>query len=622
MLTISGLSKSYAGRVLFERVSLQVNRGDRIGLVGANGTGKSTIFDILVGEESPDSGQVTFQRGTTLGFLPQESAPAGSESVLETATMHLPEDARWEAEPRAKSILRGLAFREIDFSRPLREMSGGWVMRAHIARLLVQRPDLLLLDEPTNHLDLESLIWLREHLKTYPGAILMISHDRDFLNQLVRSIAELAFRSLHLYPGNYDAYELERERRAAHQAAVHQNQAREIERLQTFVDRFRAKNTKAAQAQSKLKQIDRIKDSMVEAPQRRGKTVSFRFPQPARSGQRVIALRGVHFAYGPKPVYRGLDLEIERGQRIVLVGPNGAGKSTLLKLLAGVLVPQSGERTLGHSVFPGYFAQNRTENLAPAHTVLQEAMSVRTRPPEPFVRTVLGAFLFSGNEAVEKPVAVLSGGEKTRLALAKLLLDPPNLLLMDEPTTHLDMPSIEALIAALEQYEGTLAFISHDVHFIRRVATKVLHISAGRITAYAGDYDYFLLRTGATDARRAAEAGEALSDCRAGVAADAAAPKGEKIFLTREEKRAMHAARETVLAAKRAAKKRVEDIERSIAAMEIRQAELAAELEKPETYEDRARPLEINRELAGVSDSLQRLAAEWENAAAEAEALG
>ena len=462
MLTISKVTKAFGGRTLFEDASLQVNRGDRVGLVGPNGAGKSTLFSLILGEASPDEGTVAIEKTASLGYLPQENAPAGDETVLQLAcgaksitkgAEH--DELDWETEPKAKRILAGLAFRESDFERPARTMSGGWVMRAHLAQLLVQEPDLLLLDEPTNHLDLESLGWFQEYLTSYPGAILMISHDREFLNHLVGSIVEIAHRRLVRYRGNWDSYVEQKAARETQQLAAYKNQQREIASLQLFADRFRAKASKASQAQSKLKQIDRMEK--IAAPTAQEKTVKFRFPQPARSGQRVITLKDVDHAYDDLVVYRGLNFEAERGQRTVLVGPNGAGKSTLLKLLAGVLPVRRGERELGHNVKVGYFSQFRVEMLDPGQTVLETARDMPNPVSEQTARTVLGSFLFRGDD-VFKTTAVLSGGEKTRLALVKLLLDPPNLLLMDEPTTHLDVGSIDALLGALSQYEGHADF--------------------------------------------------------------------------------------------------------------------------------------------------------------------
>jgi ATP-binding cassette subfamily F protein 3 len=669
MLTVSQLSKSFGGRMLFENVSLQVNRGHRIGLVGPNDTGKSTLFSLLLGDVSPDSGAIAVEKNATIGFLPQETAAAGDETVLELALAISPvlvdaqkvikrhesgdgsddaayhnalhvfeEHGGWELEPKAKRVLAGLAFRESDFDRPARALSGGWIMRAHLARLLVMEPDLLLLDEPTNHLDLESLQWFQEYLRSYPGAIVMISHDREFLNQLVGSIVEIAHSKLVRYRGDWDSYVEQKAAREEQQLSAYKNQQKEIASLQLFADRFRAKASKASQAQSKLKQIDRMEK--IAAPVARGKTIKFHFPQPVRSGLRVITLKDVDHAYGDLVVYRGMQFHAERGQRTVLVGPNGAGKSTLLKLLAGVLLVQHGVRELGHNARAGYFSQNRIDVLNPKHTVLESALDAPKPVPEQTARTVLGSFLFRGDD-VFKSVAVLSGGEKSRLALVKLLLDPPNLLLMDEPTTHLDVGSIDALIGALKQYHGTLIFISHDVHFIRAIATNVLHITAGRLTPYPGDYDYYLDKSKATSARTALTAGQSLQDrqrsrrepsdvdwkARDGRELDASdqsngsrtsAPRAPGLREQKAQKRLEAEARNAIAKAKREKEKRVHELEMKIAALEGQQKELAAALEDPAAYEPGGRAIAINRDLSAVADDLAHLTAEWESVTASA----
>ena len=641
MLTISGLTKTFGGRTLFADVSLQVNREDRVGLVGPNGAGKTTLFLVILRSESPDEGEITFERNVTVGYLPQETGPAGDETVIELATAISPEFARlrrqviaWDAghpgegdfhdnahdrfrelgghhlEARAKKILAGLSFRESDFHRPAREMSGGWVMRAHLARLLVQEPDLLMLDEPTNHLDLEALLWFQDYLKHYPGAILMISHDREFLNQLVGSIVEIRLGKLIRYRGNYEDYLQQREANEAQLLAVYKNQQREIARLMQFVDRFRAKNTKATQAQAKLKQIERMEK--IEAPAGDDGQISFSFPQPRRSGLKVISLKHIHHAYGENVVYRGMNFQAERGQRIVLVGPNGAGKSTLLKLLAGVLPVQSGARALGHNVKCGYYSQNRIDILRPELTV-------------EFVRTVLGCFLFRGDD-VFKRVSVLSGGEKSRLALVKLLLDPPNLLLMDEPTTHLDIPSIDALAAALDQYQGTLIFISHDVYFIRALANHVVRVSAGQLTHYPGGYQYYLDKTAAVSERAAltdpgrdavsrSQTHKHHSTNQSGTAPSRPAQE-------RKELKRFEAEQRQARSRERQAQERiVSRLETAIGELERRQNGLTAELEKPETYEKSGAALQINRESTEVMENLERLTAEWEAAASKLAAL-
>jgi ATP-binding cassette subfamily F protein 3 len=633
MLTASGLSKSYGGRALFEEASLQINRGDRIGLIGANGAGKSTLFSLILKEASPDEGTVALERNVTIGFLPQESAPSGDQTVLELATNvsaemeeaqrhmreHTEEDplhheaaARFaeldghSLQVKAKRILSGLAFREGDVSKPARTLSGGWIMRAHLARLLVMEPDILMLDEPTNHLDLESLGWFQNYLSKYAGAILAISHDREFLNAICVGILEIRNRKLNRYRGNYDDYLTQKAAREEQQWAAYKNQQREIAELQRFIDRFRAKASKASQAQDRIKQLDRMEK--IEAPERDEATVHFSFPQPKRSGQRVITLEGVRQAYGSHLVYERLDLEVERGQRTVLVGPNGAGKSTLLKILAGMLPLEAGTVTPGHNLSIGYFAQHRTEMLDVKRTVLAEAMDTETPVPEQNVRTVLGSFLFRGDD-VFKPVSVLSGGEKSRLALVKLLLNPPNLLLLDEPTTHLDMPSIDALIGALKQYEGTLLFVSHDVHFIRALATSVLHISAGKLTPYAGDYQYYLEKSGSLSERAALVA---PGDYRPEAAATQSTPRVKMgLKEIKEQRRAEAEARKAANKAIREAQARLKNTEEEISVLESRQRELVSELET-----SGGRAFELNRELATLQERLSTVMEEWERISA------
>lgn len=638
MLTASGLSKSYGGRSLFENASLQINRGDRIGLIGANGAGKSTLFSLILKEASPDEGTVALERSVSIGFLPQESAPSGDETVLELATNispameeirrqlreHSDEDpvhheamARFaeldghSLEVKAKRILSGLAFRDGDVGKPARTLSGGWIMRAHLARLLVMEPDILMLDEPTNHLDLESLGWFQSYLSKYQGAILAISHDREFLNAICVGILEIRNRKLNRYRGNYDDYLAQKAAREEQQWAAYKNQQREIAELQRFIDRFRAKASKASQAQDRIKQLARME--RIEPPERDEATVSFSFPQPKRGGQRVITLEGVRQSYGSHVVYERLDLEVERGQRTVLVGPNGAGKSTLLKILAGMLPLEAGSVTPGHNLSIGYFAQHRTEMLDVKRTVLAEAMQTQTPVPEQTVRTILGSFLFRGDD-VFKPVGVLSGGEKSRLALVKLLLNPPNFLLLDEPTTHLDMPSIDALIGALRQYEGTLFFVSHDVHFIRALASSVLHISAGKLTPYAGDYQYYLDKSGSRSER---EALIAPGDYRPEAASDVAETPRIKMGLKeiKEQRRAEAEARKAANKAARNAAAGLKSAEEEITTLESRQRELVEELEDPESFKN-GRAFNLNRELADLQERLAKVMKEWERLSA------
>src|SRR5215204_5201148 len=404
MLTIRDLKMSLGGRTLFENASFQVNYGDRVALVGPNGAGKTTLFSIILKEKSPDSGTIERDEWTMVGYLPQEGEAQGNETVLDVATGRVDEMPRLEkrlheleaagdvsspeymeahakhdalndpqVETKAKKILRGLGYRDSDFDRPAREMSGGWIMRARLARLLVMEPDLLLLDEPTNHLDLLALLWLQNYLQNYSGALLLISHDRQFMDEIVTEVQEISEKKLIAYTGNYTDFLRQREERYEQQLAAHKNQQKEIASLQEFVDRFRSVTSKASQAMSKLKQIERLE--LIEKPLAPRKPFRFQIPQPPRGGQRAISLEGIHMAYGTNQVYRGLDLTVERGERTVLVGPNGSGKSTLLKILAGVVQFQKGERDLGHNAKIGYFSQHRSDTLDPEKTVLDEVQA-------------------------------------------------------------------------------------------------------------------------------------------------------------------------------------------------------------------------------------------------------
>ncbi|MEM6820871.1 MAG: ABC-F family ATP-binding cassette domain-containing protein [Verrucomicrobiota bacterium] len=643
MLTLRDLSKGYGGRTLFSNVSLQINRGDRVGLVGANGAGKSTLFSIILDQQSPDDGSVTRERNMTLGFLPQETAPKGDETVLETATEISPEVAGhrkviaahdrgdsvddeayhtalarmdelgvYQAEPRAKTILRGLAFRETDFEKPLKSLSGGWCMRAHLARLLVMAPDLLMLDEPTNHLDLESVIWFQNYLQSFPGAILTISHDREFLNCLVEQILELRHKQLHKYVGDYDHFLTERVERYEKHKAAYENQQRQIELMRRSAEKFRSSARRASQAQNKLRQIDKMEH--IEAPQDDEAVIRFSFPQPERVGQHPIRLHDLHQAYGSHEVYKGIDFECTRGQRLVLVGPNGAGKSTLLKILAGTVPFQKGERQLGHNVHIGYYAQNRTDMLSPTRTVLQEAMAMERPSSEQDTRTVLGSFLFRGDD-VFKTVNVLSGGEKSRLALVKQLLNPPNVLLMDEPTTHLDIPSIDALIYALKQYEGTLILISHDVYFIRALAESVLHISAGVLTYYPGNYNYYLEKTksGARAGLTAGNINTELSNAQphSEKALTPTKPQG-KVRKTKEQKRREAEERQRRSREKKELTTGITAAEKRIAELEARQSELTNLLQDESYMSDSEQAKTTQIELQTVARSLQTTYSEWD----------
>ncbi|HXN34569.1 MAG TPA: ABC-F family ATP-binding cassette domain-containing protein, partial [Opitutaceae bacterium] len=466
------------------------------------------------------------------------------------------------------------------------------------------------LDEPTNHLDLESLLWFQDYLTRYPGGLVVISHDRAFLNALCTGILELRGGTLNRYTGDYDDYVAEKEARKGQQAAAFKNQQREIAHLQRFVDRFGAKASMASRAKSKEKQIERLEAVAVDEPQDDLKRIHFKFPKPPRSGLKVAELEKVRQAYGNHVVYRDLNFTAERGQKIVLVGPNGAGKSTLLKILAGVVPIQGGRFELGSNVVTGYFAQNRLENLHAGATVFENVMELRTNEnqlTEQQGRAILGAFLFRKDD-VHKKVSVLSGGEKSRLALARLLVKPPNLLLMDEPTTHLDIASIDALVGALQEYDGTFIFISHDVYFIRALAKTVLHVHSGRLTPYAGNYDYYLEKSRAKNERAALTAG--FTEARPPQAGDAprAAPTLKPDGSPAKRPSASELRRLRIEVGRH---------EEEVSRLESKQNELAAALEAPETYSEPGKAQHLNRELSAVVDLLGAANAAWEKAAGE-----
>ena len=529
MITLKNISLRRGAKVLLDQTSVSLNPGEKVGLVGRNGAGKSSLFALLNKTLTEDSGEFDIPSQWRMGQVAQdmpETDASATDFVIEgdtelvaaraevtaaeatddgermaNAYMALHDAGEHDAASRAQALIQGLGFKTLELNKPVNSFSGGWRMRLQLARALMCPTELLLLDEPTNHLDLLSLLWLQNYLKNYSGALLLISHDRQFMDEVITQVHEISEKKLIAYTGNYADYLRQREERYEQHLSAYKNQQKEISDLQAFADRFRSIPSKASQAQSKLKQIERLE--LIEKPLAPRKPFRFQIPPPPRGGQRAISLEGIHMAYGAHSVYRGLDLSVERGERTVLVGPNGAGKSTLLKILAGVVPFQQGTRDLGHNAKIGYFSQHRADTLDPEKNVLEEVLASAPAMREDEARGVLGSFMFRKDDIFKK-TAVLSGGEKSRLNLVKFLVDPPNLLLMDEPTTHLDIHTVESLTLALERYEGTLVFISHDVHFIRHLATKVLHVSAGTVTPYVGGYEYFLEKTGAADDARAA----------------------------------------------------------------------------------------------------------------------
>jgi ATP-binding cassette subfamily F protein 3 len=607
MLQIESVHKQFAAKVLLTEASAHLRPGSRVGLVGPNGTGKTTLIRMILGEESPDEGQIRKRPRLRLGYLPQELETLSGKTILDAAHRDL------YPEHEAKRILSGLGFGETDFGRPVETLSGGYRMRVALAHLLLSNPDVLMLDEPTNHLDKPTQRWFEQFLLQSGMTLLVISHDTRFLDRIVTHIWDLRNQAIQEYRGNYSTFVEQRETRDAHLEAAANRQTKEIARVQKFVDRFRYQANKASQVQSRIKQLEKVKRIELS---RDAKRVRFKFPLPPASGRHVFELRGIAKSYGENVVYDSLDFTAERGQRVALVGENGAGKSTLLKMLAGVLSFEKGTRATGHGVTLHYFAQHQAETLNPEHTILESLSEVSSQAETNFLRGLAGAFLFSGPDQT-KPIKALSGGERNRVALARMLVEPANTLLLDEPTNHLDPASVDVLTDAMTAFPGTIVFISHDPTFLSRVSTRVVEIDNGKARDYYGDYEYYLWKR----AQELESIKESTADLSPTKPAKSSSRPVVPVPQAPQPEKGKGGDRRELTKSQARLEKQVSRAEAEVAEMEAQIKSRDLQLADPALYEDFARWNELHQEQDRWKKDLERLTAKWSDLSDELESV-
>jgi ATP-binding cassette subfamily F protein 3 len=642
VLSFSNVSLSFGGRQLLKQIDFLINRGERIGLVGPNGAGKSTILKIIAGQLEPNEGTMQHSKAETVGYLPQDgvepdpektvleevesafgellaleenvkaaqqelaSAEAGSkkyENAMERygqLQSRLEQSGAYSLQANIEKILMGLGFDTNDFSRSTTEFSGGWLMRIALAKLLLQQPTYLLLDEPTNHLDIESLQWIEQFLKNYDGAIMVVSHDKSFLNRITNRTLWLENGHIDDYSGNYSYFEEKHAERMRHRRQAYENQQREIKQIQDFIDKFRYNASKAKQVQSRVKKLDRMDEIDLPA---QDEEISFQFPEPERSGAINMRLEGIQKSYGDIEVFENLSYTIDRGNKMAIVGPNGAGKSTLVRILAGQEPIDGGRCEEGHNVTTSYFAQHQADELDLSKTVFEIMRAAAPQQTETRIRTLLGCFLFKGDD-VFKPVSVLSGGEKSRLALARMLLSPANFLIFDEPTNHLDMQSKEILQQALKQYDGSFIIVSHDVDFLDPIVNKVLEVRPDETATYLGNVSYYLDKKKGEDS----ETPENQTSNQANTQDTRSRKEERKIKARKRRKKSKKM---------KPFKKEFEQKESSIEKLEVRKQDIETTMAEPDFYDDKEKVKEISLEYDKLKAELVEAYARWEELAEE-----